>query len=46
MFRMVEYHIQNGSWIMPLQIILFALGIIFITCAMMMGWAEVKSERK
>ena len=27
------------KWIMPLQIILFALGIIFITCAMMMGWA-------
>lgn len=27
------------KWILPLQIILFALGIIFITCAMMMGWA-------
>ena len=27
------------KWIMPLQIILFALGIIFVTCAMMMGWA-------
>ena len=27
------------KWIMPLQIILFALAIIFITCAMMMGWA-------
>ena len=27
------------KWIMPLQIILFALGIIFITCAMLMGWA-------
>ena len=27
------------KWIMPLQIILFALGIIFITCAMMMGWS-------
>ena len=27
------------KWILPLQIILFALGIIFITCAMMIGWA-------
>ena len=27
------------KWIMPLQIILFALAIIFITCAMLMGWA-------
>ena len=27
------------KWILPLQVILFALGIIFITCAMMMGWA-------
>ena len=27
------------KWILPLQIILFALAIIFITCAMMIGWA-------
>ena len=27
------------KWVLPLQIILFALAIIFITCAMMMGWA-------
>ena len=27
------------KWILPLQIILFAIGIIFITCAMMIGWA-------
>ena len=27
------------KWIIPLQIILFALAIIFITCAMLIGWA-------
>ena len=27
------------KWILPLQVILFALGIIFITCAMLMGWS-------
>lgn len=27
------------KWIIPIQIMLFALGIVFITCAMLMGWA-------
>lgn len=27
------------KWILPLQVILFALGIVFITIAMMIGWA-------